>query len=153
MAAKPKDGRKEVFTVLAEVRVVDGKKKIAMKSPDHYEQSVQQLPVGRKIAVTVEEYAPTRSKEQLSYHFVLLGYIATHTGYSVEECHDTVMRAKFGTKKVVIGNLTQEVRRSISGVAKMPKYDAVELIDFDLNLCKELGINVPTRQELGYLPS
>jgi len=63
-----------------------------------------------------------------------------------------IMRQKFGVKRVKLGKIEQEVRQSISDDAKMSKSDCVELISFDLELCQELGIKVPTPEELGYTP-
>ena len=148
-----KDGRKEAFSVLADVVLVDGKKKVKMKSPDHYEQSVQRLPVGRKIAVTVEEYTPTKSQSQHNYYWALLGYLADYSGHEPAELHDAIMRRKFGTKQIVVGELKETVRKSISNAAKFPKGDMIELIEEVLELCRKLDIHVPTKEELGYLPS
>ena len=44
-----------------------------------------------------------------------------------------------------------EVRKSISNEARLPKYDAVELITYDLELCQWAGIIVPTAESLGYI--
>lgn len=148
---KTKDNRKVAFSVLGEVVLSENKKRIQIKSPDHYQQQVAKLVAGSRVALTVEEYVATRSQQQLAYHFVLMGYIATDTGHSKEECHDAVMRAKFGTKRVKIGSVIQEVRKSIAERARLLKSDCVELIEYDLQLCAELGISVPDKQELGYI--
>lgn len=151
MKSKPKDNRKALFTVLGEVQMDGEKKKFAFSSPDHYHQLIRSLPVGKKLGVTFEEYKPTRTSSQLAYHWVLIGYLAEHTGHTKEEMHDYVMRQKFGTKEVTVLGKTEQVRRSIADMAKMPLSDCVELIEFDLALCSGLEIRVPTKTELGYL--
>ncbi len=154
---KPKDNRKSVFTAIGIVEAVGSgdNKKLRLVSPAHWQHWVNKLIPGKKYAIAVEEYKSTRSEAQLHYHWVLMTYLADFSGGDVtkEEMHDAVMRAKFGTREIRIGSLVQTVRRSISDGARMPKYDAVELITFDLALCEELGIRVPTKEELGYLPS
>ncbi len=151
--AKPKDNRKPVFTVLGSVVFEGGKKRIKINSPEHYHNEIQQLVVGKAVGITIEEYKASRSATQLAYHWVLMGYLARHTGHTTEELHDTLMRAKFGTKTVRVGPIEQEVRRSISNAARFPTSDMVELIEFDLQLCADLEVTVPTREELGYLPN
>lgn len=94
-----------------------------------------------------------RSDSQLRYHFVLVGYLAEHCGYTVEEMHDALMRIVFGEKQVKIGDQTVMVRKSISEKGDLMKSECVELIERDLSFCEELEIIVPTPQELGYLPN
>lgn len=137
--------------MLGQVKVIEGRKRFVPNSPPHLQVQIDSLPMGKPISLSFEEHKATRSQQQLAYHWVLIGYLARHTGYTTEEMHDAVMRLKFKTKKVVLGDRIVEVRRSISEASRMPAADAVELIDFDLNLCHKLGIVVPTKEELGYM--
>jgi hypothetical protein len=45
----------------------------------------------------------------------------------------------------------EEVKRSVSGSARMPKGEMSELIEMDLELCGRLNVHVPTPEELGYI--
>lgn len=148
---KPKDNRKKVFTVLGEIVFVEGRKKLQFNSPEVYRTQLEQLPVGKKLGVTIEEYKSTRSAEQLAYYWVILGYISRHTGHSGEELHDVLMRNRWGTKEITVGGITETVRRSISDSARFPKYDMMEQIQFALDLALELGIVVPTPKQAGYI--
>lgn len=150
---KPKDNRKEIFTALASVVEVEGKKKFSLNSPGHWQMQVNKLWPGKKYGITVEEYKPTRSREQLAYYWVILKYLADYSGYTSEELHDAIMRRKFGTRTVKIGNLEEEVRKSISDTARFPKGDMVELIQEALDLCVMMEVKVPTPRDLGYLPN
>lgn len=143
--------RKELFTILGDFRFVEGKKQFIPKSPAYYRDLARQAPTDKPVAVTFSTKTPTRSESQLAYHWVLVGYIAKETGYTKEECHDLIMQLKFGTKKVTIAGKTADVRKSISDRALFPKYLMVELIEYDLEVCHELGLHVPTAQELGYI--
>ncbi len=143
--------KKKLASILGQVRVVEGKKRFIPNSPDHLQVQVNNLPMGKVIALSFEEYKASRSSQQLAYHFVLMGYVSDYTGYTKEECHDTIMRVKFGTKNVKIGRYTAEIRKSISDSARFPKADMVDLITFDLQVCGELGIVVPTMEELGFI--
>lgn len=142
---------KKIFTVIGKVVLSENRKRLLPNSPEHLSACLNRLPVGKEISVTFSEKVPTRSEAQLAYHWVLLAYIADHCGYKSEDVHDAVMRAKFGTKHIKIGDLEQEVRRSISDSAKMTLSDCMELIDYDLELCRTLEIHVPTAEELGYI--
>lgn len=122
-------------------------------SPHHFRAQLNRLALGKVYTLTISETAYTRSSAQLAYHFALIGYIADYSGMTKDEAHDAVMRLCFGEKEVSIGSRRTFVRRSISDSAKMPTADAVRLIDFDLELCRELEIVVPTREQLGYLPA
>lgn len=147
----PKDNRKDVFTILGEVRLVGDKKKFVINSPGHYQQELNQFPEGKRLACTFEEWKASRTHQQLAYHWVLVGYLAKHTGYTKEELHDAVMRQKFGVRAIHIGQMKQFVRKSISTQARFPLAQMIELIEYDLELCRELKIKVPTKKELGYL--
>jgi hypothetical protein len=143
---------KELFTALGRVRIVDGRKKLELKSPSYFQHQISKVEAEKDVSVVISTKTPTRNEAQLAYYWVLLGFLAEHCGnVSKEEAHDALMRAKFGTKRVQIGNIVQEVRRSISDRAKMSKSDAVELISFAKECCDDLGIVVPTGEELGYI--
>lgn len=142
---------KKLFTVLGSVVQVENRRRFKVNSPMHLESALRRLPMGKQIAITFSERVPTRSQAQLAYHWVLIGYIADHSGYTSEETHDAVMRMKFGTKSIRLGSRTVEVRRSVADIARMPKLDMVDLITYDLELCTELNIRVPTAEDLGYI--
>lgn len=151
--ATPKDNRKAAFSVLGEVVFTEGKKKIQIKNTEYYQLLVSRLAVGKKVALTVEEYVATKSQAQHNYYWALIGYLSDFSGHEPTELHDAIMRRKFGTKQIVVGDLVETVRKSISDAAKFPKGDMSELIEETLELCNKLGIVVPTKEELGYLPS
>jgi len=144
--------RKEIFTALGQVHVVDGVKKLVLKSPTYYQSQLNHLPTDKTIAITLAENVASRSRQQLAYYFVLVGYIADHCGYTREECHDVLMRTKFGTKKLRFMGKDVEVRKSVSDAARLPTHEMVELINYAKECCDELAIYVPTQEELGYLP-
>lgn len=147
--------RKQIFTALGEIVtvVVDGieRKKLVLKSPAHYQQQINHIPIGKQVAVTISQDVGSRSRQQLAYHMVLAGYLAEATGYTREEMHDVLMRMCFGTKKVRFLGREVEVRKSVSDAARLPTADMAELINYDLECCAEMGIHVPTAQELGYI--
>jgi hypothetical protein len=147
--------RKEIFTVAGQIESVKTEEGFTRHTflPDsqrYMRDNLNRVPLKKRIWCTFFEEVAMRSQQQLAYHFVLMGYLADHCGTSKNEMHDAIMRAKFGTKKIKIGDLVIEVRKSLSNEAKMPKYDVVELIEFDLKLCGDLEIRVPSREELGY---
>lgn len=102
--------------------------------------------------MTISEWDAIRSPAQLAYHWVLMKYLAEWSGFTKEEMHDAVMRLKFGEKEITLGGKTVRVRKSIAESGKLKKFEVQELIEYDLELCAENDIKVPTREELGYLP-
>lgn len=143
--------RKDLHALFGEIKIVDGLKKFVPKSPKHMRAILSRLPLGNKIVVTFSADISTRSDSQLAYHWVLMGYIAEHTGHSKEEIHDAVMRIQFGTKRIKLGDKIVDVRQSVSDQALFPKSNMMELITKDLEICKELEIIVPSAEELGYI--
>ena len=153
--AKPKRvekaNRKELFTVLGKMKLVDGKKRFVPHSPKHLTSALSRVPFNKEIACTFAEHVPTRSRDQLAYHWVLIGYICEYTGHQKKEMHDFVMRVVFGEKEIVIGGIKRMVRKSVADDAKMPLAEMSKLIESDLALCRKLEIIVPTAKELGYI--
>lgn len=150
---------KEIFTTNGKIDIVEvdtefGKKTRHTFIPDsqnYMRDRLNKIPVGKKVQVTFSDFETTRSDQQLRYHWVLVGYIAEYNQDTKEETHDAIMRLKFGTKKVKIGKIEVEVRKSVSASARIPKHKMVELIDYDLRICKFLELKVPTKKELGYV--
>lgn len=143
--------RKTLFTINGTVVGHEGRHSFLPKSPRFLRDQLARIAAGTKLSVTFSEEVASRSEQQLAYHWVLVGYLAKATGYTKEEMHDAIMRLKFGTTEVRLGARRVLVRRSVSDVAKMPTADMGELINFDLELCKELDVVVPTAEELGYI--
>lgn len=142
---------KEVFTILGSVQASEGRKKFVPKSLAYFNDRMSRIKEGQVLHVTFSTSIPTRSQSQLDYHWVLMQYIADSTGYTKEEVHEWMMVKKFGTSQVTLNGESYEVRKSVANRARFPKSDMVELITADLELCRDLGINVPTPEELGYI--
>lgn len=155
--AKEGAKRTELFTILGEFKEVHNKDtgyteaRFVPKSTKHFRTMSAGAPKNKLIAATFYNTVTSRSRNQVAYHFVLLGYIAKYTGYTVDELHDAIMRIVFGEKLVKLNGREITVRKSLSTQANLPKYEAVELIEYDLELCKQLQIKVPTKEELGYI--
>lgn len=154
--AKGSTSKKELFTIIGEFQDVENKDgytetRFVPKSVKHFRSVSRNAPKNKPVAATFYAQVASRSQNQLAYHFVLLGYLSDHTGYTKEELHDAVMRLHFGTKRVSLNGMSVEVRASMSDGAKLPKHEVVELIEYDLKLCKDLKIKVPTPAELGYV--
>ncbi len=143
--------RKEIFVALGKAQMVDGKRRFVPYSPDYLNQKMAQIPLDKELELKMSVAVTSRSKSQLAYHWILMGLISEYSGFQPEEVHDFVLRSRFGTRKIKLGELTMEVRRSIADIAKMPKSDMVELIGFDIRLCQSLDIHIPSMSELGYM--
>lgn len=146
-----KQNPKEVFTVLGEVVEVEGKKKFRPNSTTYFNENMSRFMVGKKLVAEFKEFRSLRSEPELRYHMVLCGYISAHTGFTKREVHEAIMKLKFGIKEVKLLGYVAEVRRSISESGDLENWEAVELIEYDLAMCAEMEIRVPTAKELGYL--
>lgn len=145
-------GSREIFTAFGLVGLFDGQKRFIPKSSQYVRACMSRIATGKKVTMTISETGAIRSDSQLRYHWVLMGFLADHTGFSKDEMHDAVMRLKFGEKEINLGGRKVMVRKSMSKEARLAKFEAVDLITYDLELCAEMDIRVPTAQELGYLP-
>lgn len=148
-----KSSSREIFSAKGVIGLVDGIPRFIPSSPMYVRSCLNRVPSGKKVSMSLFEDGAIRSSSQLRYHWVLMGFLADHTGFSKEEMHDAAMRLKFGEKEIRLGNQTVKVRKSISKEGRLPKHEVVELIEYDLSLCAEFEIKVPTPQELGYLPA
>lgn len=132
----------------------DGKNTLALNSRTFYQHFLNtKTKEGDIGTLTITLKKPTRSDQQLRYYGVLVGLIADYTGNTWEEMHEALMIIKWGTKKLKLGNKTVEVRKSVSNSARFKKVDMMEHIEFTLEQASELGIIVPSKEELGYLPN
>lgn len=141
----------EEFTVLATVTSVDERKRVQMKSPQYYQSRIDKLPIGTELHITFSRKVLTRSQTQLSYFFVLVGYIADHTGHTVNEMYPILIEEVWEPTEILYRGQLRKVRKSISDVAKMGKLEMGELIEHALATCEELEIRVPTAEELGFI--
>lgn len=144
--------KKEVFTALGTIIEVEGKKKFLPRSPAYFRDQISRLPVGKKLAANFTEYKFMRSNAQLRYHMVLCGYLALHTGYTKMQMHDAMVKLCLGVTQVEVLGRKVDVRRSMSDDGDLEKWEVVELVEFDKATCQEMGIKIPTAEELGYLP-
>ena len=142
---------KEYFAIIGEFRDQEGRRRFCPDSPAYYNDRSSKQPLSKKYTVSFSTKIPTRSQSQLAYHFVLCEYISEHTGFTVSETHELLMREKWGTKLIKIGKYSQSVRESVADIAKFPLPKMVEQITFDLSVCADLEIRVPSKKELGYV--
>ncbi len=133
------------------VAQIQGKKVIELLSRDYQHFLNTQCKIGEVGSMFLTFKKSTRSENQLRYYWTILGLMANELGYKSEELHEWLMIMCFGTKKITVGGITKEVRKSISNKARMSISEAIELIEFTLEKCAELDIVVPTKSELGYI--
>lgn len=145
-------GTKELFSIYGKFLWHENQIVFVPASPAYYRQCTRRQKSGQKTYVTFSDSKAMRTPSQLKYHWVLMGLLSDHTGFTQDEMHDAVMRIKFGEKEVTLAGITTRVRKSISDSGRMSNEQCSELIEFDLKLCAEYEIRVPTREELGYLP-
>lgn len=149
---KPKKKRipKKIPTDNFQFRVVnlEGKKAIQLNSRAYYQHFLDtKTQIGNIGTMTIKVKKPTRSANQLNYYAVVVDLIAEYSGDTWDDIHSALMIKNWGTHTV----LGVEVRKSISDAAQIPKDEMSEQIEFALKEAKQLGIVVPTKEELGYI--
>ena len=110
--------------VVGRVVFSEGRKRFVPKLTEQLQRVMDTFAVNDTVHLTFTTKKPTRSQSQLSYYWVILGYLAEYVGCRPEEMHEIVMRRKFGTKRVMVDGVEEEVRRSISDAGKMPKCES-----------------------------
>lgn len=146
-----KETDKEVFSVKGKIIKCPKGNEFVAHSERYLADQLNRLKPDKELTVTFYEHKAIRSGQQLAYHWVLVSYVADHTGFTKDECHDAIMRIVFGTKAIKIGAYTTHVRKSLSDTGGLSKSDVVELISKDLQICGDLEIAVPTAESLGYV--
>lgn len=103
---------------------------------------------GKKLLLQFKK--PKRSLNQLSYVHVLFEYIANETGNTKEETKVIEKRRHLTPKKVTAFDQEHLVLPSLATINKADMSEFIERVQAD---CAFLGIVIPTKEELGYLPS
>lgn len=128
------------------IRVRIGKKKIIFDDPVLESQFFEKNE-GKE--ATIEPYKKRRSLSANRYLWVIYELIAEHTGHSAEEIHEAMKHEHLPRKWVTIKG--RDIQIPVS---------TTELDTFDFSIYVEkvmaeatcLGIVIPTREEVGYLP-
>ena len=136
---------------LGSMQLLEDKVRFIPNSVPHYRHGMSAFPLGSKVRATYKLISRSHTPGQHAYHFVLCGYIAKETGYTKEQTHDAMMKLTFGVKQIKLLGKTFEARESMANAARLTTPQCVELIEKDLEVCADLGIVVPTKEELGYI--
>lgn len=128
-----------------------GRNRFVPHSLDYLYQGMRQFPVGAKMKVTYSLVKRQHSRPQHNYHFALCGLISEHTGFTADETHDALMKLAFGTKSVTLLGRTFEARESMSNTGGLSVSQVQELLQKDLEVCRDLDIHVPTMEQLGLI--
>lgn len=146
MATKPSDSFQ--FKIVKK----DGIKAIELLSRPYYQHFLNtKTNVGDIGTMNLTFKKPTRSEQQLRYYAVIVGLLAEYTGDDWESIHECLMTIKFGTREVKLGKDIVKVRYSISNKAMFSKLKMIELIEYAMEKCNELGVVIPTKESLGYI--
>ncbi len=150
-----KNNRKELFTVLGTIQKVikDGfdRNHFIPSSPKYLSGMLGHIAPKTKVSCTFSTEIPTRSRAQLALHWIYMHFLGEHAGHTQKDMHNIVMIETFGQKIAKFNGKDYLIRQSISDAAQMSKEDVSKLLDKDKELCKEMGIVLPTPRELGFL--
>jgi hypothetical protein len=143
-----------IWGEIKEVKDPDGfvRKHFFPLSLGHMNAILSRFSIGKKIGIQMITDELSFSDSQRAYHFVLLGYIAHHTGNTVDDEHHDSMVEMFGIRTFTnYKGEKREGRYSISNASELTLDDISRLIERDVRVCNFLELVIPTKKELGYI--
>jgi len=143
-----------IWGEIKEIKDTDGfvRKHFFPKSAGHMSAVLSRFPIGKPLGIQIIADELSFSDSQRAYHFVLLKYISTETGNTVDDEHHDSMVEVFGKKMFTnYKGEKREGRHSISNASELNLDDISKLIERDVAVCNFLGLVIPTKRELGYI--
>ena len=106
---------------------------------DRFEKDVQSYKDGTELYIDVTDKKPSKTLQQIRYIYLLIGFIADHTGYTKEQAKTVIKDSRqmfedFDYKGKLI--------RRYESFANLNLKEAESLIEYLLDLCEHLEIKV-----------
>ena len=137
------------INLIADIVLKDGQKRLAFKNPNYYRDQVNRLDERKKVSVTIENVSSRRSHRQNAYwHVACFPVIAELTGYTVQEAKEICKKMFITPRIMTVKGVEYEVQR---GTSELDKSEGVLFTDAVRNLAVELGGNIPTPAEAGFM--
>ena len=144
MTKSPKKTKKPTTTsqpFAGIIKLVDGKKKLKINSPQFYNAQLDRFDVNTPITLWLDSKKPLRSQQQNSFYHLYKQMIADETGNSVDELH-ILFKGKFlSTGISEVFNEKVRVVKSTTGLTKL------EFVEFLERIEEFTGIEIPSTEE------
>lgn len=103
----------------------------------------------KDVFVTIDTKSPKRSESQNNYYWgVVLPLISESTGHSINEMHEIMKRLHLPPK--IVRYRGREIKMPNS-TATLTKSDFVEYVERIKVEAADLGVNIPSPEEAGYI--
>ena len=118
---------------------------IDRKALDAYVASLKE---DSSVNIIIKRSMRTRSDQQNRYYWgAVLPTISEHTGYSVEELHETLKRLFLPTKIVKLGSKEVAIPPSSATINTM---EFAEFLDRVISEAATMGISIPSPEQVEY---
>ena len=113
---------------------------------DRFEEDIASYKDSTELYIDVTDKKPSKTLQQIRYIYLLIGFIADHTGYTKEQMKTVVKEERkmfedFGNR------ITNKILRRYESFANLNLEEAGNLIEYLLDLCEQLEIKVMSCEE------
>ena len=113
---------------------------------DRFQKDIASYKDGTELYIDVTDKKPSKTLQQIRYIYLLIGFIADHTGYTKEQMKTVVKEERkmfedFGNR------ITNKILRRYESFANLNLEEAGNLIEYLLDLCEQLEIKVMSCEE------
>jgi len=113
---------------------------------DRFKKDIASYKDSTELYIDVTDKKPSKTLQQIRYIYLLIGFIADHTGYTKEQMKTVVKEERkmfedFGNR------ITNKILRRYESFANLNLEEAGNLIEYLLDLCEQLEIKVMSCEE------
>jgi len=144
MTKTPKKTKKPLTTsqpFAGIIKLVDGKKKLKINSPQFYQAQLEMFPVNTPITLWLDAHKLKRSAQQNSFYHLYKQMIANETGNSVDELH-ALFKGKFLSQG--ISEVLGEKVRVVKSTTELTKLEFGEFLE---RIEALTGVFIPSTEE------
>jgi len=126
---------------LGKVELKDGKRKLKLNSPIHFQAQLEKFTLGRTITLWLDSKLPKRSVQQNRFYFLYLRMIADETGNEVEDLH-TYFKGKYLSR-----GITEIFSHKVRRVRSTTDLNKSEFSEYLQRIELESGVAIPSTEE------
>ena len=118
---------------------------------DRFQKDIASYKDGTELYIDVTDKKPSKTLQQIRYIYLLIGFIADHTGYTKEQSKTVIkdFRKMYEDFEYIDeGNIAKDKTiRRYESFANLKLKEAESLIEYLLDLCEHLEIKVIPKEE------
>ena len=144
MTKSPKKTKKPLTTsqpFAGIIKLVDGKKKLKINSPQFYQAQLEMFPVNTPITLWLDAHKLKRSAQQNNFYHLYKQIIANETGQPADGLH-VLFKGKFLSK-----GITEVLGEKVRVVKSTTDLTKLEFVEFLERIEVLTGIEIPSTEE------